>query len=187
MLFVCFGSSPCPLHALVWLTRWAFALDTSQCEQTREERISWLQGTVFQLQSSGLGVLMEALDFGVSTSRETKGGCQLVALLPACDICLLARISVSSAFQRVQLPRSVGARKRTGGGDPGGEVCFHSAGLTSEPNRTAHLGHPGNTCHAARVCFRESYDSSSTSFKLMGSVFRIRAKYNMTALLLGLE
>lgn len=96
-----------------------------------------------------------------------------MALLPACDICLLARISVSSAFQASATLEVWGARKRTGWRGPVGKFVSTLQALTSEPGRTAHLGHPGNTCQLLpRVCFRESYDSSSTSFKLMGSVFK---------------
>lgn len=59
-----------------------------------------------------------------------------MALLPACDICLLARISVSSAFQASAALEGWGAGKRTGWRGPAGKLVSTLQALTSKPGRT---------------------------------------------------
>lgn len=163
------GSSPLPLPALVWLLGGlpALPLDTSQCEQMRQKRSPDFRGTVSQLQSSGQhapgGPRLRCCHL---QGNHTEDAPQWPCSLPVTSFFLLESLSFFYLSSKCN-PRRVGWRRRAG-------KFISTLCRLWRPSRAGRptLDTQETRQLLPRVCFRESYDSSSTSFKLMDSEFK---------------
>lgn len=124
--YICFwfitSSSPCSCLTPRWAPHPAPGHEPVWADEA--EKVFWLQGNSLPTSEQRSACSWRPPTSVLPPPGKPQGGCHPVALLPACDICLLARISeFLLPFKQVQ-PSKGGVEGREQGGGGGRESLF---------------------------------------------------------------